>query len=129
MRTLVVGFLFASVLLLAVGCSREAALKRRVTDVGAYKLRSEVLAVCRDGFAAGVAQKIPEERWPASVRPFEPASLWAEPDGAYILIDSDADGERGVFLPRIDPEKDPICTPKLTHVKLASGVYTYDRKR
>jgi hypothetical protein len=129
MRKLVAAFLLAIVLVCA-GCgSREAALRRTVAEVGAQQLRTDVLNACREGFAAGGAQKIAEARWPTSVRRFEPISLWAEPDGAYILMDSDADGERGVFLPRVDPDKDPLCGPKLTHVKLASGVYTYDRKR
>lgn len=91
--------------------------------------RSETLSACREGFAMGGVQKVSQERWPATVRAFKPASLWAEPDGAYLLIHSDADGERGIYLPRIVSEKDPLCGPKLTHEKLGAGVYWYDRKR
>jgi hypothetical protein len=113
----------------AVGCGPEAAMRRTVREVGPDKLRSESLAACREGFKAGTAQKVPEERWPDSVRAFQPLGLWAEPDGAYILLDSDAGGERGVYLPRILSDKDPLCGPTLTHVKLAEGVYSYERKR
>jgi hypothetical protein len=98
-------------------------------EVGPEKLRNESLAACREGFKAGTAQKVPEERWPDSVRAFQPLGFWAEPDGAYILLDSDASGERGVYLPRILTDKDPLCGPALTHVKLAAGVYSYERKR
>ncbi|HTD68232.1 MAG TPA: hypothetical protein VK846_17040 [Candidatus Limnocylindria bacterium] len=56
-------------------------------------------------------------------------SLWAEPDGAYLLLDSDADGERGIYLPRILSEKDPLCSAMLKHVKLGEGVYWYEKKR
>ncbi len=104
-------------------------MKRTVHKVGEEHLRAEALAACREGFAAGTAQKVSEERWPASVRAFHPLSLWAEPDGAYILLDSDADGERGVYLPRILSDNDPVCGPKLSHTKLGKGVYSYDRKR
>lgn len=55
--------------------------------------------------------------------------LWAELDGAYILIDSDADGERGLFLPRILSSQDPVCGPTLKHEKLAEGVYWYEKSR
>ena len=115
---------------LSAGCGGgEAALKKIVVKVGDEKLRTEALAICREGFATGGVQKVPEDRWPASVRTFKPLSVWAEPDGAYLLLDSDANGERGIYLPRILSDKDPICGPKLTHVKLGEGVYTYNRKR
>ena len=113
----------------AAGCGVESAMRRTVREVGPDKLRSDSLGACREGFKAGTAQKVPEERWPDSVRAFQPLGLWAEPDGAYILLDSDAGGERGVFLPRILSDKDPLCGPTLTHVKLAEGVYSYERKR
>ena len=115
--------------MVVAGCSPEAAMKRTVREVGEDNLRAEGLAACREGFAAGTVQKVPEERWPAAVRAFHPLSLWAEPDGAYILLDSDADGERGVYLPRIHSDRDPVCGPKLTHTKLGQGVYSYNRKR
>ncbi len=119
-------------LVLALGliaCGEESKSRRTVRQVGAQNLRTNTLAVCREGFAVGTPQKIPEQQWPESVRVFQPASLWAEPDGAYLLIYSDADGERGIYLPRILSDQDPVCGPTLQHVKLASGVYTYDRKR
>ena len=125
-QTLLVAMVIA---MSGAGCGSETAMRRTVREVGPDKLRSESLAACREGFKAGTAQKVPEERWPDSVRAFQPLGLWAEPDGAYILLDSDAGGERGVFLPRILSDKDPLCGPKLTHVKLAVGVYSYERKR
>jgi hypothetical protein len=125
-QTLLVALVIA---MSAAGCGNEAAMRRTVREVGPDKLRTESLAACHEGFKAGMAQKVPEERWPDSVRAFHPLGLWAEPDGAYILLDSDAGGERGVFLPRILSDKDPLCGPTLTHVKLAEGVYSYERKR
>ena len=116
-------------LLLLTGCDNLAGIRRTLRDVGAAKLRAQTLAVCREGFAAGSSTKIDAARLPESARAFEPLGLWAEPDGAYLLIDSDADGERGIYLPRILSEKDPLCSATLTHVKLGEGVYWYDRKR
>jgi hypothetical protein len=117
------------VLLLLTGCSEVSKARRAVGEAGADKLRQEILTVCHEGFISGGAQKISETNWPDTARAFHPLGLWAEPDGAYLLIDSDADGERGVYLPRILSEKDPLCTPALKHEKLAAGVYWYDRKR
>lgn len=119
-------------LILALGltaCSEQSKSRRTLGRVGAQQLRTNTLAVCRDGFASGLPQKVAEDQWPESVRAFKPASLWAEPDGAYLLIYSDEAGERGVYLPRIFSNQDPVCGPTLQHVKLADGVYTYDRKR
>ena len=130
MRCFVQHMLLAIVIAMSMpGCGQESAIRRTVRGVGPDKLRSETLAACREGFRAGNVQKVREDHWPESVRAFNPLSLWAEPDGAYILLDSDAGGERGVYLPRILSDKDPICGPTLTHVKLAQGVYTYERKR
>src|SRR5687767_6998191 len=117
---LVIGFM---------GCSQQASLRRTLREVGPETLRRESLEVCRDHFGARKPQEIPEASWPASARAFKPLGLWAEPDGAYVLLDSDADGERGIFLPRIVSDKDPVCGPKLTHVKLAEGIYSYETKR
>src|SRR5687768_2855053 len=83
-------------MLVFVSCGGETKTRRTLRAVGAQNLRTEILLVCRDGFAGGVSQKIPEDQWPQSVRPFHPLGLWAEPDGAYLLLDSDADGERGI---------------------------------
>jgi hypothetical protein len=113
----------------SAGCGDVARARRTVREVGAETLRKETLAVCREGFRTGGAVKIPEKDWPASVRPFAPVSLWAEPDGAYLLIESDMQGEHGVYLPRILSEQDPLCTPALKHEKLGPGVYWYDRQR
>lgn len=121
------GLLLVATLL--CGCGDISKTRRAVEKIGAEKLRQETLAVCRAGFAAGGVQAVAKEQWPDSVRAFQPLELWAEPDGAYLLLDSDADGERGVYLPRIVSEKDPLCSPKLTHEKLGAGVYWYDRKR
>lgn len=126
-RLQVCGFVFACLLL--GGCSDATRIHRTLRAVGATNLRTETLAVCRDGFTAGAAQKIASTRWPESVRAFNPLELWAEPDGAYLLIDSDADGERGIYLSRILSEKDPVCGPTLKHSKLAQGVYWYEKKR
>jgi hypothetical protein len=120
--------LFVASLLLA-GCSDLSKIRGTLRHVGSDKLRAQTLAVCREGFAAGSSTKIDAARWPESARAFKPLGLWPEPDGAYLLIDSDADGERGIYLPRILSEKDPLCSAKLTHVKLGEGVYWYDRKR
>jgi hypothetical protein len=111
------------------GCNERASLRRTLKKVGVEQFRSEVINICREGFVAGAVQKISKDRWPASLQAFEPMGLWAEPDGAYVLLDSDAGGERGIYLPRIVSEKDPLCGPRLTHEKLAVGVYWYDRKR
>lgn len=116
-------------LLLVGGCGPEAGARRVLRGMPASAFRTETLAVCRGAFNPREAVKIDEANWPASVRAFQPLSLWAEPDGAYLLIDSDADGEHGVYLPRILSDKDPICGPSLKHVKLAEGIYWYDRKR
>lgn len=118
----------ATVLLLS-GCGEVSKTRRTMEKVGAEKLRQETLAVCRAGFVSGGAQAVAKDQWPESARAFQPLNLFAEPDGAYLLLDSDADGERGVYLPRILSEKDPLCSPKLTHEKLGAGVYWYDRKR
>lgn len=114
---------------LQVGCSNKTPVQRTLEEVGPRTLREQTLAVCRAHFANAAGAKIPETEWPAVVRAFRPLSLWAEPDGAYLLLDSDADGERGVYLPRLVSEKDPICGPTLKHVKLGDGVYWYERKR
>lgn len=104
-------------------------MRRTLRAVGPEKIRSETMATCRDAFRQSESQKIPASDWPPSVRAFHPFGLWTEPDGAYLLLDSDADGERGLYFPRIVSEKDPVCSPALTHEKLAQGVYWYDRKR
>jgi hypothetical protein len=118
--------LFAFVL---VACSDETEIHRALRRVGPENLRAQTLATCREGFAANASERIPDDHWPEPVRAFKPMGLWAEPDGAYILIDTDAEGERGIYLPRILSEKDPLCSPTLKHAKLAEGVYWYDRKR
>jgi hypothetical protein len=115
--------------LVFAACSSETAIHHTLREVGAEALRNETLDACRPGFAAERSQRISEDRWPASARAFKPIEIWAEPDGAYILLDSDADGERGIYLPRILADKDPVCGPMLTHVKLVDGVYTYNKKR
>jgi hypothetical protein len=115
--------------LVFVSCGNETKTRRTLRAVGAQSLRADILQVCRDGFASGTAQKISDAKWPPSARSFHPLVLWAEPDGAYLLIDSDADGERGIYLPRILSEKDPLCSPVLKHEKLAEGVYWYEKKR
>ncbi len=115
--------------LFLAGCGDHPGTRRVVQKVGPRILRDEAVAVCRDQFPKEGAVKILESHWPASVRAFAPLSVWAEPDGAYLLLDSDADGERGVFVPRVLLDKDPLCGPSLKHVKLAEGVYWYDRKR
>jgi hypothetical protein len=115
--------------LLLSGCGEISKTRRTVQKVGAEKLRQETLAVCRAGFASGGVQAVAKEQWPEAAQAFQPLSVWAEPDGAYLLLDSDANGERGVYLPRILSEQDPLCSPKLTHEKLGAGVYWYDRKR
>jgi hypothetical protein len=118
-----------SMLFFVAGCNEVSKAGRVVRRVGAETLRRDTLAVCRDGFASGRAQRVATNHWPQSVRAFQPLELWAEPDGAYLLLDSDAEGERGVYLPRIISDKDPLCSPQLKHEKLAQGVYWYDRKR
>ncbi len=120
--------LFAVTLLLT-GCSDLSKIRRTLREVSADRLRAQTMAVCREGFAAGVSTRIEAAQWPEPARAFSPLGLWAEPDGAYLLIDSDADGERGLYLPRIVSEKDPLCSATLKHVKLGEGVYWYDRKR
>jgi hypothetical protein len=119
--------LFAAVIF--ASCGNETEARRTLRAVGAETFRAEVLRVCRVGFASGTSQRIADDELPESARPFRPLGLWAEPDGAYLLIDSDADGERGIYLPRILSEKDPLCSPVLTHEKLAEGVYWYEKKR
>ena len=119
----------AMVALFLVSCGEQASWRRTLRQVGPDKLRSETLTACREGFASGVSQEVSKTRWPASVSAFEPIGLWAEPDGGYILISSDADGERGIYLPRILSEKDPLCGPTLRHIKWAEGVYWYEKKR
>jgi len=114
---------------LLTGCGEISKARREVGRAGAEKLRQEILAACREGFARGGVRRIPETNWPESARAFHLLGLWAEPDGAYLLIESDAGGERGVYLPWILSEKDPLCSPALKHEKLAAGVYWYDRKR
>jgi hypothetical protein len=114
---------------LLTACGDHSALRRTLRKAGAPEFRSEALKACREGFATGSSQQVPKEQWPAAVRAFQPLGLWAEPDGAYLLIDSDADGERGLYLPRIVSEKDPLCSPALKHVKLAEGVYWYEKRR
>ena len=121
--------LLVCLFVLASGCGPEAGARRVLRKVSPSVLRTETLLVCREAFNPRDAVKIDEARWPESVRAFQPASLWAEPDGAYLLIDSDADGEHGIYLPRILSDKDPVCGPALKHVKLAEGVYWYDRRR
>ncbi len=116
-------------LVLVTGCGEKAKLRRTVQKVGPQTLRTETLEACREGFASKVAQKVEASQWPESVKAFQPMSLWAEPDGAYLLVDSDAGGERGIYLPRIVSEKDPLCSPTLNHVKFADGVYWYEKKR
>lgn len=115
--------------ILLTSCSDDTQIHRTVKAVGPQKLREEALATCANRFPRNEVIKIAETNWLPSVRAFRPLSVWAEPDGVYLLLDSDADGERGLFVPRLLSAKDPICGPKLKHVKLAEGVYWYDRKR
>jgi hypothetical protein len=122
-------FVWVVVLALFAGCSDETQLHRTLKVVGATKLRQEALASCTNEFPREGFVKLAETSWPPTVRAFRPMSVWTEPDGYYILLDSDAAGERGVFLPRVVSDKDPICGPKLVHVKLDTGVYWYERKR
>lgn len=122
-------FILFAVTLLLTGCGDLSKVRRTLREVSADKLRAQTIAVCREGFAAGVSTRIDAAHWPESARAFEPLGVWAEPDGAYLLIDSDADGERGLYLPRILSEKDPLCSATLKHVKLGEGVYWYDRRR
>jgi hypothetical protein len=122
-------FVGLTLLVCLSGCGQHASLRRTLREVGPENLRAEMLAVCREGFAKGALQRVPLEQLPASARAFNPMGAWAEPDGGYILIDSDADGERGIYLPRILSDKDPLCGPTLKHEKLAPGVYWYEKKR
>jgi hypothetical protein len=121
-----VGFLLSALLLTA--CGDASQIHRTLKAVGPDKLREQAVAACGNQFPRADAIKIVEP-WPPAVRAFRPLSVWAEPDGVYLLLDSDAAGERGVFVPRVLSETDPICGPKLKHVKLASGVYWYERAR
>lgn len=114
---------------LLTACGEQTAARRALKSIGSQKLRAESIHLWQDTFPQAGVQKIPEERWPETVRALGPLSAWAEPDGVYLLIDSDADGERGIYLPRIVSEKDPLCSPVLRHAKLAEGVYWYERKR
>jgi len=124
-----VGFGFLLIAALVIGCSDETQAHRTLRAVGPQTLRTQTLEACREGFASKAGQKIDAAQWPESARAFNPMSLWAEPDGAYLLLDSDADGERGIYLPRILSEKDPLCSAMLKHVKLGEGVYWYEKKR
>ena len=119
----------AAIALLCIACNREKRIQRTLRAVGTEHFRAQTLAVCREGFAAGGVTKIDAARWPEPARAFQPLGLWAEPDGTYLLLDSDADGERGIFLPRILSEKDPVCSPALQHRKLDAGIYWYERRR
>lgn len=121
--------LIIALALVICGCSDETQLHRTVKAVGSAKLRQEALASCGNEFPREGFAKLPEAKWPPTVRAFRPMSVWTEPDGYYILLDTDAGGERGVFLPRVVSDTDPICGPKLVHVKLEPGVYWYERKR
>jgi len=117
------------IVVLTSACSLQSTVRRTLDQVGAGQLRNQVMKACRDGFAAGVTRKIPETQWPEVARTFRPMGLWAEPDGAYLLLDTDPDGERGIYFPRILSGQEPICGPTIKHEKLAAGVYWYDRKR
>ena len=114
---------------LIAGCGGETQIRRTLKVVGAAKLRQEAVASCGNEFPREGFVKIADAAWPPTVRAFRPKSVWTEPDGVYLLLDADADGERGVFVPRVVSEKDPVCGPKLKHVKLDTGVYWYERKR
>lgn len=119
----------ATAALTLAGCGDVAKSRRILQTVGAGNLRAQTLAVCREGFSSGASRKIEPEQWPDAVRTFRPLGLWAEPDGAYLLLDTDADGEHGIYLPRFLSDQDPLCSPALKHEKLGTGVYWYDRKR
>lgn len=116
-------------MVLFTGCGEVSKVRRTLGTVGPRNLRTQTLEACREGFASKAAQKVEAAQWPESARAFNPISLWAEPDGAYLLLDSDASGERGIYLPRILSEKDPLCSPALIHVKLSEGVYWYEKRR
>jgi hypothetical protein len=116
-------------LVFCVGCSELGKARRQLRGVDTLKLRKELIGACREGFAAGGVQEVRKADWPVDVERFQPLSIWAEPDGAYVLMHSDVDGERGLYAPRILSDKDPVCNETLTHVKLADGMYWYDRKR
>ena len=121
--------LLSVLLFVTAGCGPEAQARRVLRGMPPSVFRTETLAACRAAFNPRDAVKLDEASWPESVRAFQPMSLWAEPDGAYLLIDSDADGEHGIYLPRVLSDKDPVCGPTLKHVKLAEGIYWYDRQR
>jgi hypothetical protein len=110
-------------------CSDEAQIRRTLKAVGATKLRDESIVAARNEFPREGAAHITESNWPPAARAFRPAAVWTEADGVYLLLDSDAGGERGIFLPRVIGDKDPLCSPKLKHVKLDTGVYWFERKR
>lgn len=116
-------------LALVAGCSDETQIHRTLKVVGAAKLRKEAIESCGNHFPREGFVTIADSNWPPSVRAFRPKSVWTEPDGVYLLLDAAADGERGIFIPRVVSEKDPVCGPKLKHVKLDTGVYWYERKR
>jgi hypothetical protein len=115
--------------LFLAACSEQTSTRQKLRHAGAQKFRGEILEVCREGFASRSSQEIPAARWPDSARAFQPVGLWAEPDGAYLLLFSDADGERGIYFPRVLSDKDPLCGPTLKHEKWADGVYWYAKKR
>ncbi len=117
------------VVALIAGCSDETQIHRTLKVVGAAKLRQEAIASCGNEFPREGFVKIADAAWPPTVRAFRPKGVWTEPDGVYLLLDADAGGERGVFVPRVVSDKDPVCGPKLKHVKLDAGVYWYERKR
>jgi hypothetical protein len=116
-------------LIFCTGCGEIAGTRRTLRETGVARLRTEALALSRDGFKSGVSQEVPKESWTSIVQAFQPLSFWAEPDGAYLLLFSDAEGERGIYVPRILSEKDPLCSPTLRHEKLGEGVYWYEKKR
>ena len=118
-----------TIALLLTACGEQASWRRTLREVGPEEFRTETIKVCREGFATGSSQEIARDKWPKPVRAFNPMGVWAEPDGAYVLIHSDAGSERGLYLPRILSDKDPLCGPTLTHVKWAEGVDWYEKKR
>lgn len=122
---------FAALVLVVcfTACSDETKIHRTLKAVGAAKLRDESLTAVNKDFPREGVTQLAQTNWPPAVRAFQPMAVWTEPDGMYLLLDSDAGGERGIFLPRVVSDKDPVCNERLTHVKLDSGVYWYQRKR
>ena len=74
--------------------------------------------------AAPPSGPVPPGQWPPAVEALHPESVYARPEGIYIVTSTFFVQEKGVFLPR-SPEFDAVPGSDPEFTRLIQGVYSY----